>query len=109
MKQGPSRSFLTDSGSEWGETLLGFVYNTDGNAWNILLVLGYLIGHEYSVEQVERVAKGEFPESSYISNNPWLKEFGQSFCHKLLPYKGALAGLAPQAKTVVTRKVKKTR
>ncbi|ASZ75442.1 endolysin [Mycobacterium phage Kimona] len=100
MKRGPSRSFLADDGKQI-ETLLGFIYNIDGNAWNIVNVLGTLIGVESCVEDVRRAAEGRWPEGSYVADNPWLAQFGQEFCKRLLPLAGKLSSLLAEQDALV--------
>src|SRR5262249_16557715 len=59
MKRGLSRSFLATDGNPI-ETQLGFIYNIDGNVWNLMLTVGYLVDHPLAVSQVEAVANGNF-------------------------------------------------
>ncbi|AGI61688.1 endolysin [Mycobacterium phage BTCU-1] len=92
MKRGPSRSFLADDGRQI-ETLLGFIYNIDGNAWNIVNILGCLIGVPECVDDIRDVAENGVRKGSYAESNPWLAQFGQEFCKRLLPLAGKLSEL----------------
>ncbi|QLL05366.1 M15 family metallopeptidase [Mycobacterium vicinigordonae] len=92
MKRGPSRSFLATDGKAV-ETELGFIYNIDGNAWNLMLTISYLVGHPLAMSQVEAVAKGHFPDGSYVDTNAWLQQFGEEYCQGLVAFKQKLDAL----------------
>ena len=88
-KKGPSRSFLAPDSNEL-DTMLGFEYNIDGNAWNNLNVWAYILNVPYAVEAVERVAKDGVHPKSYAATNPFVAEFGQDFCKSLVEFRKML-------------------
>lgn len=88
-KKGPSRSFLAPDSKEL-DTMLGFEYNIDGNAWNNLNVWAYILNVPYAVEAVERVAKDGVHPKSYAATNPFVAEFGQDFCKSLVEFRKML-------------------
>lgn len=98
MKSGPSRSFFAPD-HNLIETLLGFIYNTDGNVWTITLTLGYLFDAPYAVDAVERIARdGVHPDSWAFGQldehgERWLAEFGQSYCQGLVKFKKKITDL----------------
>ena len=54
-QQGPSRSFMADSGGNI-DTPLGIAWNTDGNAWTLVMTEAYRLGVPFAVKVVEAVA-----------------------------------------------------
>lgn len=88
-KKGPSRSFLAPDSKEL-DTMLGFEYNIDGNAWNNLNVWAYILNVPYAVEAVERVAEHGVHPESYAATNPFVAEFGQDFCKSLVEFRKML-------------------
>lgn len=69
---------------------VGMLLNTDGNSWNIVMIIGALIGVERDVQAIKDNAAGKFPKGSYVESNPWLKARAQEFAQKLLPLCGLL-------------------
>ncbi|AZV00500.1 lysin A [Mycobacterium phage ACFishhook] len=98
MKKGPTRSFMAEDQTQI-ETLLGFIYNIDGNVWNDAVTRAYLFDVPLAVEYVERVARdGVHPDSwAFQQLNPkgerWLAEFGQAYCKGLIRFKKKLNDL----------------
>jgi predicted chitinase len=88
-KRGPSRSFLAPDQIPL-DTLLGFDYNIDGNAWDILNVWAYLFDVPYAVERVEDVANNGVDPDSWAAGNPFVAQFGQAFCKGLMEFKASL-------------------
>lgn len=97
-KRGPSRSFLAPDRNPI-ETLLGFDYNIDGNAWDILNVWAYLFDVPYAVDRVEDVATNGVDPDSWAAGNPFVAQFGQAFCKGLVEFKASMrASLAAAPK-----------
>jgi hypothetical protein len=88
-QQSPSRSFMADSGA-FIDSPLGIAWNSDGNAWNLVMTNAYLFDVPYAVKVVESVAKNGVYEGTYAKNNPFLREFGQAYCQGLVKYKANL-------------------
>ncbi|GAS94442.1 Lysin A/amidase [Mycolicibacterium canariasense] len=86
MKRGPSRAALAEDGKDI-ETMLGFIYNIDGNVWDGRNTLAYLLDVPYAVEHVERVAREGVAPDSYAATNPFVAEFGQDMCKALVAFK----------------------
>ncbi|NIH98880.1 peptidoglycan recognition protein family protein [Mycolicibacterium fluoranthenivorans] len=86
MKRGPSRAALAEDGKDI-ETMLGFIYNIDGNIWDGRNTLAYLLDVPYAVEHVERVAEHGVAADSYAASNPFVAEFGQDMCKALVAFK----------------------
>lgn len=89
-QQSPSRSFMAEDG-KLIDTPLGIEWNTDGNAWTLVLTEAYRLNVPKAVEVVEHIAEnGVFP-GSYASQdyNEWLAEFGQAYCQGLVAEKAA--------------------
>lgn len=98
-KKGPSRSYLATDASLI-ETLLGFIYNIDGNVWNIINVPAYLLDVPSAVQDIERVASTGVAPESWAGQNESVKEFGVAFCKGLVEFKPkfkALFAAAPVA------------
>jgi N-acetyl-anhydromuramyl-L-alanine amidase AmpD len=91
-----SRSMFADTAAGIDDTV-GILLNSDGNGWNGVNILGALLGVDYCVRQVQRMAKGNFPAGSYVAGNTWLQGIAKDFATKLLPLCGALSSLAPKA------------
>ncbi|MCV7068760.1 peptidase C39, partial [Mycolicibacterium farcinogenes] len=49
MKRGPSRAALAEDGKDI-ETMLGYIYNIDGNIWDGRNAMAYLLDVPYAVE-----------------------------------------------------------
>jgi hypothetical protein len=88
-QESPSRSWFAKDGNLI-DSPLGVSWNTDGNEWNTLNILGHLAGVPWCVEAVRSVANGDFGHGSYISQQPWLQQMAQSYCKALVPLEGAL-------------------
>ena len=85
-----SRSMFADSARPVGFPLDALL-NTDGNAWNLVNVLGVLLGVPYCVEQVQRMAKDDFPAGTAVADDPWLRKIATDFAKSLAPLAGSLA------------------
>jgi putative chitinase len=95
----PSRSFLAGADAARVDDTIGILLNTDGNAWNLMLTIGYLSDVPLAIAQVEAVANGQFPDGSYVATNPWLKQFGQEFCIRLINFKGRMNAVFSDAES----------
>lgn len=104
-KQGPSRAFMATDGAAV-ESPLGFLYNVDGNIWDMKLTWAYLFDVELAVEVVETIARDGTYDGSWVDSedfNVWLREFGQQYCQGLVAFKAALvAALVPGKQTGTT-------
>jgi hypothetical protein len=89
VQQSPSRSWFAGDGNLI-DSPLGVSWNTDGNEWNQINILGHLAGVPWCVDAVKRVAAGDFGNGSYISTQPWLQQMARSYCQVLLPLEGVL-------------------
>ena len=88
-KRGPSRAFLAEDGSLI-ESPLGFLYNIDGNIWDVKLTLSYLFHVPLAITVVEHVAAhGCYPDT-WAGSQAWLDEFGQAYCQGLVGFKKKL-------------------
>lgn len=83
---------------------VGMLLNTDGNAWNIVMIVGALLGVERDVQAIKDNAAGKFPKGSYVETNPWLKARAQEFAQKLLPLCGLLTADALKPSPNITGK-----
>lgn len=101
----PSRGMFAPAGEQAGgvDDTIGMLLNTDGNAWNAVMILGALLGVDRDVQAVKDNAAGKFPAGSYVAGNPWLKARAQEFARKLLPLCGLLnvAALTPATGSTV--------
>lgn len=91
-QKSPSRSWFASDGNLI-DSPLGVEWNTDGNEWNQINILGHLAGVPWCVAAVKRVAAGDFGQGSYISQQPWLQQMAQSYCQTLVPLEGVLKKL----------------
>lgn len=69
---------------------VGMLLNADGNAWNVVMILGALLGVERDVQAVKDTAAGRFPKGSYAESNKFLKTRAIEFAKKLEPLCGLL-------------------
>ncbi len=97
-KQAPSRAFLAEDGSLI-ESPLGFIYNIDGNLWDVKLTLAYLFHVPLAIEVVEHVAATGCYPASWAGAQPWLNEFGQAYCQGLVAFKKRLVTKLTTAST----------
>lgn len=90
----PSRSMFSDT-AEGVDDTVGILLNIDSNAWNLVVIVGALIGLPEDVERVQRTARGELPEN--IRQDEWLAQRAVNFAKQLEPLCGSLkpAGTAP--------------
>lgn len=90
--QWPSRGMFGPAAEPAGgvDDTVGMLLNTDGNAWNMVMIVGALIGVERDVQAIKDNAAGKFPKGSYVESDPWLKARAQEFAQKLLPLCGLL-------------------
>lgn len=88
----PSRSMFGPADEKAGgvDDTVGIILNSDGNAWNLVQIVGALLGVERDVQAITDQAAGKFPEGSYVLGNTWLKARAQEFATKLLPLVGLL-------------------
>lgn len=84
-----SRSMFADSSRPVGVPLDALL-NTDGNAWNIVNILGVLLGVPYCVTQAKRMANNDFPPGTAVGDDPWLREIATDFAKVLVPVAGSL-------------------
>lgn len=92
-----SRGMFVTSGDGVDDGV-GMLLNTDGNSWNVMVILGALLGVTEDVKVVKDTASGKFPENSFVAGNSWLKARAQEFAQKLLPLCGSLGtALTPPA------------
>lgn len=94
----PSRSMFAPDGNGIDDTV-GMLLNVDGNAWNLLVIVGALLGVEEDVATVTRCASGEFDDQSYVWTDDWLAARATEFAQKLLPLCGMLKAPVPQDKS----------
>lgn len=92
----PSRSFLATDGNGVDDTV-GMILNADGNAWTLVLTMGYLAGEPLAVQQVEDVAAGSFPEGSFAAGNTFVMDFAVRYCNALVEFKTKLNALLASA------------
>lgn len=93
-RRAPSRSFFATD-QQWGETPLGFEWNTDGNVWNVTVTWGYLLGVDRCEELVNSVANGGVAPASWAgqltdAQGHWLADFGQQWCQGLIALRTAM-------------------
>jgi hypothetical protein len=93
-RRSPSRSFFATD-QQWGETPLGFEWNTDGNVWNVTVTWGYLLGVDRCEELVNSVASGGVAPASWAgqltdAQGHWLADFGQQWCQGLIALRAAM-------------------
>jgi hypothetical protein len=72
---------------------VGMLLNADANAWNLLMVLGALLGVEHDMAAIKDAAAGKFPKGGYIAENKWLQARATEFAKLIEPLCGALATL----------------
>lgn len=76
--------------SEGVDDTVGILLNADGNIWNVLQIIGALLGVERDAQAIRDQAAGKFPANSYASSNPWLKARAIEFATKVEPLIGLL-------------------
>lgn len=74
---------------------VGMILNTDGNAWNVVMIFGALLGVDRDVQAVNDTAAGKFPKGSFLAipENKWLRERAVEFATLLKPLCGLLPSL----------------
>lgn len=91
-QQSPSRSFMAEDG-KLIDSPLGIEWNTDGNAWTLVLTEGYWNDAPLAVRVVEDIAEngvrqtswaGSADKDSTVKFNQWLRDFGQAYCQGLV-------------------------
>lgn len=80
---GPSRSFMATDGNNV-DTPLGIGWNTDGNAWTLVVTKAYELGVPWAVSVVTKIANDGVYQGTYASQSPFLREFGQAYCQALV-------------------------
>lgn len=104
FKKGPSRAAVADNGDNI-ETLLGYVYNIDGNVWDARVMgLPYLLDVPYAVQHVEAIAKGGPVPESWAASNEFVTEFAQEFCKALVAFKPKWQALFGNPKVKAAKK-----
>ena len=90
--QWPSRGmFAPESEEQKGvDDTVGMLLNTDGNAWNIVMIIGALLGVERDVQAIKDTAAGRFPKGSELPANDWRRKRAVEFAKKLEPLCGLL-------------------
>lgn len=86
---GPSRSFMATDGNPV-DSPLGIAWNTDGNAWTLVVTKAYELGVPWAVGVVESIAKNGVYQGTYAAANPFLSEFGRAYCQGLVKAKKAV-------------------
>lgn len=93
----PSRSMFADDGGGVDDTV-GMILNTDGNAWNLVVIVGALIGLPEDVARIKRAAAGQL--APQIRADELLAARAVKFAAALEPLCGTLrAGNAPSGTT----------
>lgn len=90
----PSRSMFAADANSVDDTL-GILWNSDGNLWNLEMILGVLLGVPYCVQQVKRMSRNDFPAGTRVAADPWLRKLAVDFATKLVPLEGVLASGVP--------------
>lgn len=104
-KIGPSRAIMATDGAGVASPL-GFLYNDDGNTWDMKMTWAYLFDVELAVTVVETIARDGVYDGSWVGSedfNEWLAEFGQQYCQGLVAFKAALVQTLTGAPTSDTR------
>lgn len=86
---GPSRSFMATDGTNV-DTPLGIGWNTDGNAWTLVVTEAYKLGVPWAVDVVTQIAKNGVYKGTYAEANPFLREFGKAYCQGLVKKYGTV-------------------
>jgi len=86
-----SRGMFAPADETFGgvDDTVGMLLNTDANAWNIVMIIGALLGVERDVQAIKDASEGKFPEGMH-EDNPWRKARAQEFAQKLLPLCGLM-------------------
>ena len=105
----PGRGMFAPADEKQGgvDDTVGMLLNTDGNAWNLVMILGALLGVERDVQAIRDNAAGNFPDGMYAAENEWLKARAQEFAQKLLPLCGSLSTALAPAQTGAPKKASK--
>jgi N-acetyl-anhydromuramyl-L-alanine amidase AmpD len=93
-KRGPTRSFFAPDQNPV-DSPLGFLWNADGNIWNITVTLAYLFGVTRAEELVNSVAQNGVVPTSWAgqltdAQGHWLAEWGQQWCLGLIAFRAAI-------------------
>lgn len=94
----PSRSMFAADGAGVDDTV-GMLLNSDGNVWDLKVIIGALLGVTEDVATITRCANGEFDDKSYVWGNDWLAARATEFAQKLLPLCGMLKAPVSQDKS----------
>ena len=103
----PSRSMWATDGKGVDDTV-GMILNSDGNLWNVEVILGFLIGAQSDVQTIENAAAGNFDPDSYVGGNPWLQARAIDFANSLIKFRSQIVGALapkPEAEPVVKPEV----
>ena len=85
-QKSPSRSFMATDGANV-DTPLGIEWNTDGNAWTLVMTEAYRLDVPLAVKVVEDIANNGVYQTSWAGTedfNQWLRDFGQAYCQGLV-------------------------
>ncbi|AGU91960.1 endolysin [Mycobacterium phage Adawi] len=91
-QKSPSRSFMAEDG-KLIDSPLGIEWNTDGNAWTLVLTEAYWNDTPLAITVVEDIAAngvrqtswaGSADKDSEVKFNQWLRDFGQAYCQGLV-------------------------
>jgi hypothetical protein len=96
-QSGPSRSFMAEDGKSI-DTPLGIEWNTDGNAWTLVMTEAYRLDVPLAVQVVEDIADNGVSQTSWAGSNKfnkWLQDFGQAYCKGLVAEKQGKQGKQP--------------
>lgn len=79
-----------EPGTDVDDTV-GMILNVDGNVWNIVMIIGALLGVERDAQAVKDAAAGNFAKDSFVDGNEWVNKRAQEFAKKLEPLIGLLS------------------
>jgi len=85
-QRSPSRSFMAEDGKPI-DSPLGIAWNTDGNAWTLVMTEAYRLDVTLAIQIVEDIAENGVAQTSWAGSNDfneWLRVFGQEYCQGLV-------------------------
>ncbi|AXH47407.1 lysin A [Mycobacterium phage Hangman] len=100
-QKSPSRSFMAEDGTLI-DTPLGIDWNTDGNAWTLVMTEAYWNDVPLAITVVEDIAANGVRQTSWAGSadkddqvkwNQWLRDFGQAYCAGLVRRKAQWTAL----------------
>lgn len=104
-QKSPSRSFMAEDGNPI-DTPLGIAWNTDANAWTLVMTEAYRLNVPLAVKTVEDIAQNGVAQTSWAGANgfnKWLQDFGQAYCKGLVYEKHVTPKTAPKAVKAVKK------